>query len=51
MEGDIVWNKKWTSNILESYYQTFRKYLDDFTMYSDMESHLQKFILHFQKCK
>jgi hypothetical protein len=24
---------------------------DDFTVYNDMESHLQKFILWFQKCK
>jgi hypothetical protein len=26
-------------------------FLDDFIMYSDMESHLQKFKLCFQKCK
>jgi hypothetical protein len=26
-------------------------FLDDFTMYNDMESHLQKFILCFQKCR
>jgi hypothetical protein len=25
-------------------------FLDDFTMYSDMESHMQKFRLCFQKC-
>jgi hypothetical protein len=39
--------------------KTFKKYLDnfmkifldDFTMYSDMESHLQKFKICFQKCK
>jgi hypothetical protein len=39
--------------------KTFREYLDnfmkifldDFTMYSDMESHLQKFKLCFQKCR
>jgi hypothetical protein len=26
-------------------------FLDDFTMYSDMESHLQKLMLCFKKCK
>ncbi len=26
-------------------------FLDDFTVYSDMESHLQKLILSFQKCR
>jgi hypothetical protein len=26
-------------------------FLDDFTMYSDMESHLQKFKLCFKKCR
>jgi hypothetical protein len=26
-------------------------FLDDFTMYNDMESHLQKLILCFQKCR
>jgi hypothetical protein len=39
--------------------KTFRKYLDnfmkifldDFIVYSDMESHLQKLRLCFQKCK
>jgi hypothetical protein len=39
--------------------KTFKKYLDnfmkifpnDFTVYSDRESHLQKLILCFQKCK
>jgi hypothetical protein len=39
--------------------KTFRKYLDnfmkiflnDFTIYSDMESHLQKLKLCFQKCR
>jgi hypothetical protein len=25
--------------------------MDDFTMYNDMENHLQKFMLCFQKCK
>jgi len=26
-------------------------FLDDFIVYNDMESHLQKLILCFQKCK
>jgi hypothetical protein len=26
-------------------------FLDDFMVYSDMESHLMKLILYFQKCK
>jgi hypothetical protein len=26
-------------------------FLDDFMVYSDMENHLMKFILYFQKCR
>jgi len=25
MEGDVIWNLKWTSNISESYYQSIQK--------------------------
>jgi hypothetical protein len=36
----------------KEYLDNFMKiFLDDFTTYSDMESHLQKFKLCFQKCK
>jgi hypothetical protein len=33
MEGDVIWSEKWTSNILESYYQSiykmFRQFYED----------------------
>jgi hypothetical protein len=59
MEGDAIWSLKWTFSILEIVTKTFIEYLDnfmkifldDFTMYSDMESHVQKFKLCFQKYK
>jgi hypothetical protein len=31
--------------------KAFREYLDDFMVYNDMESHLQKLKLCFEKCK
>jgi hypothetical protein len=48
MEGDAIWNLKWTSDISKSCYQTFRKcldnfmkiFLDDFIVYNDMDNHL-----------
>jgi hypothetical protein len=39
---------KHSDNILDSFMKIF---LDDFTLYNEMESHLQKFILCFQKCR
>jgi hypothetical protein len=37
---------------LREYLNNFMKiFLDDFIMYSDMESHLQKLRLCFQKCR
>jgi len=39
---------KHSNNILISFMKIF---LDDFTLYNEMESHLQKLILCFQKCK
>jgi len=36
----------------KEYFNNFMKiFLDDFTVYSDMDSHLHKLILCFQKCK
>ncbi len=36
----------------KEYLDNFMKiFLDDFTMYSDMDSHLHKLILCFQKCR
>ncbi len=36
----------------KEYLNTFMEiFLDDFTIYNDMETHLQKFILCFQECK
>jgi len=40
------------TKIFIEYLENFMKiFLDDFTMYNDMESHLQKLRLCFQKCK
>ncbi len=37
---------------LKEYLDQFMKiFLDDFKVYSDMENHLMKFKLYFQKCK
>jgi len=30
MEGDVVWSEKWTSNILESYYQNIQRIFKQF---------------------
>jgi hypothetical protein len=44
--------QKAMTKTFKEYLDNFMKiFLDDFTMYSDMESHLQKFKLCFQKCK
>jgi len=53
-------NEEWTSNISKScdkkkleniYLDNFMKiFMDNFIVYSDMETHLQKFKLCFQKC-
>jgi hypothetical protein len=59
MEDDAIWSLKWTSNISRAITKTLRKYLDnfmnifldDFTLYSVMESHLHKLKLCFQKCR
>jgi hypothetical protein len=40
------------AKIFKKYLDSFMKiFLDDFTVYSDMESHLQNLRLCFQKCK
>ncbi len=63
-QGTIIWNvMSFGVKIGPPTYQTvvtkaFKEYLDnfmqifldDFTMYSDMENHLQKLRLCFQKC-
>jgi hypothetical protein len=57
MEGYVVWSLKWSSNISKSrdqnikriFGQFYEDILDDFIVYSDMESHLQKFKLFFSK--
>jgi hypothetical protein len=44
--------KKTMTKTFRKYVDSFMKiFLDDFTVYSDMESHLQKLRLCFQKCK
>ncbi len=41
-----------TTKTFKEYLDNFMKmFLDDFTVYNDMESHLQKLKLCFQKCK
>jgi hypothetical protein len=38
--------------LLQKHLENFMKtFLDDFIMYNDVENHLQKFVLCFQKCK
>ncbi len=59
MEGDAIWSLKWTSNIWKSRDQIIQKEFGQIyedisgwlTMYNDMENHLQKLKLHFQKCR
>jgi hypothetical protein len=59
MEGDVVWSLKWTPTYHRVVTKTFKEYLDsfmkifldDFTVYNDMGSRLQKLKLCFQKCK
>jgi hypothetical protein len=53
MEGDVVWSYqgvvfKAFKKKLDNFMKIF---LDDFIVYNDMDSHLQKLILCFQKCK
>jgi hypothetical protein len=51
--------KKWATNFLENSYRAFGKYydqfmkifLDNFAIYSDMESYLMKFKLCFKNAK
>jgi len=44
--------QKAMTKIFKEYLDNFMKiFLNDFIMYSDMESHLLKFKLCFQKCK
>ncbi len=44
--------QKTISKPFKKYLDQFTKiFLDDFTIYSDMESHLMKFKLCFQKCR
>jgi hypothetical protein len=49
--GPPTYQKAVTKTFIK-YLDNFMKiFLDDFMVYSDMESHLQKFKLCFQKCK
>jgi hypothetical protein len=44
--------KRTVSTTVKKYLNQFMKiFLDDFTVYSDMENHLMKLKLCFQKCK
>jgi len=54
------WSKKWTTNLSKNYEQRFqgilrqiilKEFLNNFTIYSDMDNHLFKLKLCFEKCK
>jgi hypothetical protein len=59
MDDDSIWSLNGPPTYQRAVTKTFKEYLDnfmkifldDFIMYSGMESHLQKLILCFQKCK
>jgi len=59
LDGDAIWCRKWATNFPGVVSRTFKKYLDqfmkifldDFIVYNDMENHLMKLGLCFQKCK
>jgi hypothetical protein len=58
MQGDVVWNNNGPPTYHKVVTKTFIKYLDKFMkiflddsiVYCDMESHMQKLIVCFQKC-
>jgi hypothetical protein len=54
------WSKQWTTNLPKSYEQWFQgifrqfkknSFLDNFIVYKDMDNHLFKLKLCFEKCK
>ncbi len=55
LESDVIWSEEWTSDILKNNHKSIQKYLDifmnffldDFIVYSDMQTHLQKLKLCF----
>jgi hypothetical protein len=49
--GPPTYQRAMIKTFREYLYSFMKIFLDDFTMYSDMESHLQKLRLCFQKCK
>jgi hypothetical protein len=59
MEGDVIWSLKWTPTYQKGVTKAFKEYLDifikifldDFIVHNDMETHLQKLRLCFQKCR
>jgi hypothetical protein len=59
MEGDAIWSEnglltyqRFITKAFKEYLDSLMKiFLDDFTMYNDMESHLHKLILCFEKCR
>jgi len=50
LESNVIWSEEWTFDILESNHESIQEYLDifmkffldDFIVYSDMQTHLQK---------
>jgi len=46
-----TYHKVVTKTLREYLDNVMKIFLDDFTMYNDMDSHLQKLKLCFQKCK
>jgi hypothetical protein len=59
LHSNAFWNKEWTSIYQRVVSKAFRDYqdkfmkifLDNFIVYNNMDTHLQKLKLCFQKCK
>jgi hypothetical protein len=52
MKNEPPTYKKTITKTFREYLDNFMKiFMDDFMVYNDMESHLQKLIICFQKCK
>jgi hypothetical protein len=49
--GPLTYQKAITKTFKEYLDNFMEIFMDDFTVYKDMDNHLQKFMLCFQKCK
>jgi hypothetical protein len=56
---DAIWHHKWTANLLEGNTRAFHEYIDvfikiflnDFTVFNDISTHLKKLKKCFLKCR